>query len=134
MGYQVIKVTPKNIYDTLIREFPAVREINGKLRVPETIVPEFCARHAFIRKIERMADGYKRKNAECSQLLYDLSFYRGDFDTETNGYRVNGIVPKTLFDKGRNAGLIFSIRFKSVLLEDTPEGVLYWYISEEVSI
>lgn len=134
MDYQVVKVTPDNIRNALKQAFPAIREVNGKLRVPSDIIPEFCTKHTFIRKVEKLADGYKRKADKCDQLVYDLSFYRGEFDPEANGYKVNGIVPKTLFDKGRNAGLIYSIRFKSIMLEDAPEGILYWFINEEVAL
>lgn len=134
MAYQVVKVTPNNIRKTLLQEFPAVREMNGKLRVPTGIVQDFCKRHIFIRKVDRLAGGYKRKDTNCDQLFYDLAFYRGDFDVEVNGYRVNGIVPKTLFDKGRSEGLVYSVRFKSEMLEESPEGILYWYIHEKVSL
>lgn len=134
MKYIFVKITPQRIRDTVMKLSPDTVEVKGKVRVHIDKVNEFNTTYAYVRRIELLSDRHKKFKGEYTQLLYDLSFYRGDFDTEVNGYKVETIIPKVLFDKAKDCGLIFSVRFKSALFEDKPEGVLFWYIHEQVSL
>lgn len=133
---EYIKVTPSDIRKKLLELFPEVEEVKGKelLSVPNKMLKDFNEQHSYIRKIKQFKDKQVKRASSDYDVLYELSFYRGEFDPEVNGYKVESIIPKVLFDRARKEDLVFAVRFKSVVLEDKPEGVLFWYVNEKVSL
>lgn len=133
---EYIKVTPSDIRKKLLDMFPEVKEIKGNclLSVPSKILDKFNEQHAYLRKIKQFKDKQRKRAGKDYDVLYELSFYRGEFDPEVNGYKVETIIPKVLFDRARKEDLVFAVRFKSAFLEEKPEGVLFWYINEKVSL
>ena len=131
-----VKITPLDIKKKLLELFPEAKEVIGKdlVAIPNEIIEEFNIKHCYLRKIKQFQDKQVKKTDKEYDVLYELSFYRGEFDPEVNGYKIETVIPKVLFDRARKENLVFAVRFKSVLLEDKPEGVLFWYVNEKVSL
>lgn len=134
--YMMLKVTPKAIRNKLLNKFPDVILVENPsfLKYPSEYDLEIRIYNRWIRELKRLEDSHQRYVGGVALPLYDLTFYRGEFDSAVNAYKVTSKIPRVLFERARKEGWVFPVRFKSVLLEENPEGVLFWYINESVSL
>lgn len=134
--YTLLKVSPPDIRNKLLSRFPFIEDdaASVSLRFPRSLLDDVKSYLLWLRELKRVQDRHRRFSKGMSKVMYDLSFFRGEFDAEVNAYRVDGIIPRSLFEQARLDGLVFAVRFKSVLLEEHPDGVLFWYIREDVSL